>query len=134
MKKIKIKFSKNLNRILLPILSLVLFFPIRLAFAQAEPRYVYTLFGIFTIDPNGRSAEFSKYINTLLMFFYGLAGACAVMIVIFAGFQYMTARENAKQVQAAKDRIQFALIGLFIILGSWVIIAVLNKNMLSWAF
>jgi hypothetical protein len=45
-----------------------------------------------------------------------LAGIAIVFSIMFAGFQYMTARDNSGQVQKAKQRIVWAIValGLFI--------------------
>ncbi|MBR1802057.1 hypothetical protein IJ768_02405 [Candidatus Saccharibacteria bacterium] len=49
---------------------------------------------------------------------YGV-GAAAVIGVIIAGYQYMSARDNAGQVAAAKNRLLQVIIGLVIWVFFW---------------
>ena len=49
---------------------------------------------------------------------YGV-GAAAVIGVIIAGYQYMSARDNAGQVAAAKNRLLQVIIGLAIWILFW---------------
>lgn len=49
---------------------------------------------------------------------YGV-GAAAVIGVIIAGYQYMSARDNAGQVAAAKNRLLQVIIGLAIWVLFW---------------
>lgn len=61
----------------------------------------------------------------------GLIGFVLVILMIIAGFQYMTAAGNKTQIDGAISRIKNAFIGLIIILISYAatvfIIAQLNK-------
>lgn len=45
----------------------------------------------------------------------GIAGLAIVGSIVFAGFQYMTARENSSQVSAAKQRILVSVASLFLL-------------------
>ena len=57
----------------------------------------------------------------------GLLGIIAVVLIIYAGFLWMTARGESAQVDKAKDILKNALIGLIIITMAYGITAfVLN--------
>lgn len=56
----------------------------------------------------------------------GLVGVVAVISILIAGFQYMTARDNAQQVSDAKQRIVVSVISLILfgfvyVLLQWLI-------------
>lgn len=57
----------------------------------------------------------SKIINTIMLFL----GIIAVVLVLVAGFKWMTAAGNEDQVSSAKNLLGQAAIGLVIILASW---------------
>jgi len=57
----------------------------------------------------------SKIINTIMLFL----GIIAVVLVLVAGFKWMTAAGNEEQVSSAKKLLGQAAIGLVIILASW---------------
>ncbi len=59
----------------------------------------------------------SNIINTLLT----LLGTIAVIIILLGGFKWMTAGGSSEKVQEAKDLIKNGIIGLIIILSSWII-------------
>lgn len=53
--------------------------------------------------------------------FLGILGIIALIIIIFSGFQWMTAAGNKDKVEEAQDRLRAALIGLIIIIASYSI-------------
>ena len=68
----------------------------------------------------GDGGVMATVINTLLF----LAGALAVIMVIYGGLRYVTSGGNEKSVTAAKNTIMYALVGL--------IIAFLAYAFISW--
>jgi hypothetical protein len=59
----------------------------------------------------------AKIINLVLTFL----GAIFVVLMVVAGFQYMTAGGNKEQTEKAVSLLKNAVIGLFIIIASWAI-------------
>ena len=57
-------------------------------------------------------------INALL----GLAGVVALILIIWGGISYISARGDAQGVEAAKKRITWAIIGLLIVVFSFAIL------------
>ena len=53
--------------------------------------------------------------------FLGFLGIVFVILLIFAGFKYMTARDNAEEVKKALTTIRYAIIGIVLILVAWSI-------------
>ena len=58
----------------------------------------------------------------IVQWFLGFLGLAAVIIMMYAGFLWMTARGNADQIKRAKKVLINALIGLIIILMAWAIV------------
>lgn len=59
----------------------------------------------------------AKIINIVL----GFVGVIFIALIIFAGFQYMTAAGNEDQTKKAVGLLRNAVIGLVIILAAWLI-------------
>ena len=64
--------------------------------------------------PNGTDlpTKFGVILNTLFI----VAGAVAVLIMIVGGIRYITSTGDSKRIQAAKDTILYAVLGLIIII------------------
>jgi hypothetical protein len=52
----------------------------------------------------------------------GLLGLVAVVMIIFGGFMWMTSAGNEQRVTKGKEILQWAVIGLVVILLSWAIV------------
>jgi hypothetical protein len=57
-------------------------------------------------------------VNDILM---PIGGVIAVMMIMYAGFLYVTARGDSGQITKAHDALKYAVIGAAILLGAWVI-------------
>ena len=60
-------------------------------------------------------------IINIVQFILGFLGLIAVIIILYGGFQWMTAGGNEEKVGGAKATIPAGLIGLVIILSAWAI-------------
>ncbi len=78
------------------------------------------------------TTEFSLgfWVNRIITFLIGIVGLAAVVMIIFAGVQYMTTEAIGKKSDA-KERITQALIGLVIALGIFVILSTINPDLLD---
>jgi len=61
----------------------------------------------------------SRVAGTIISAFLSFLGIIFVILVIYGGYLWMTARGNEEQVNKAKDTLQKAIIGLIIILSSY---------------
>jgi len=61
----------------------------------------------------------------------GLVGILAVIMIIIGGFQYLTSIGNSSRMSDAKDRITQAILGLVLALLSYLILYVLNPDLVS---
>ena len=57
-------------------------------------------------------------VNDILM---PIGGVVAVMMIMYAGFLFVTARGNESKITDAKKALLWAVIGAAILLGAWVI-------------
>lgn len=57
-----------------------------------------------------------------------IGSVIATVMVIYAGFLFVTARGNATQIETAKKALLYAVIGAAILLGAWVIINAIDAT------
>lgn len=62
------------------------------------------------------SAELDDWLNKVVNLLSALVGLAIVVSLVVAGVQYITARDNANQVSAAKNRIMMAVLGFALFL------------------
>ncbi len=68
--------------------------------------------GLGNEDPTTTAAE-------IVSAFLGLLGIIALILIIYAGFKWMTSGGNEEKVTKARETLQAAIIGLLIILASY---------------
>lgn len=86
------------------------------------------LVGIPGLEDGGGNME--AYLNTLYAISISLAALLAVIKIIIAGVKYMLSDIVTTKGQAIKD-IQGSLLGLIVVVMAWVILYVINPNILS---
>lgn len=64
-------------------------------------------------------------VNNILM---PIGGVVAVVMIMYAGFLFVTARGEPAKITKAKDALLYAVIGAAILLGAWVISQVIDKT------
>lgn len=67
-------------------------------------------------------AIFANILNALLMF----AGLTALIMFILGGFKFMNSAGDAKKIGGAKNNFVFGIIGLAIVLASFLVINVIS--------
>jgi hypothetical protein len=77
--------------------------------------------------------EPGTYLQTMYQIAVGLAALLAVLMLVIGGFQYMTS-EAFNTKEQAKNRIWGAIGGLLLILASWLILNVINPELLEFDF
>lgn len=58
----------------------------------------------------------------ILKFIWGILGSLAIAMFVWGGFLWLTARGDDNQIKQGWDTLINAVIGILIVLGSWVII------------
>ena len=64
-------------------------------------------------------------VNDILM---PIGGVIAVMMIMYAGFKYVTAGGDATKIKEAHEALKYAVIGAAILLGAWVISTAIGKT------
>lgn len=93
-----------------------------------------TIPGLGEIDLNTLAASDEGIpLNTLIAWFYyfiiGIAGISAFVMLVWGGVEWLTSAGNPSRITSAKDRMTSALLGLLIILTSWLILQVINPDL-----
>jgi len=78
----------------------------------------------------------SSDLSTLIKYFYewavSLGGLAVFIVLVFAGFQYLTSAGNPAQITEAKGRMQSAAFGLVLLLGSVLILNTINPELTTF--
>jgi len=78
------------------------------------------------------SDSLGKYIIAIYNYGIGLVSVLAVVMIMFGGFKWIFAAGNATTIGAAKSTIISALVGLFLALGSWMLLDMINPALTSF--
>ncbi|MEK7072568.1 MAG: pilin [Patescibacteria group bacterium] len=70
--------------------------------------------------PSG-TTDLKQAIGQIIQIFLGFLGVLAVVLIIYAGFLWMTAGGDSAKVDKAKGYIKNAIIGIVIILAAYII-------------
>jgi hypothetical protein len=67
------------------------------------------------------------FISNILRLFFVVAGILALFNFMISGFQYMSSAGDPKALQQAWNRISLSLVGLVIMVGSFVLAAIFGQ-------
>ncbi|MFH1207165.1 MAG: pilin [Patescibacteria group bacterium] len=73
----------------------------------------------------------SCFIADMYRYLAGIAGILAVVMMIYGGIKYTVSFGNPSKLQDARDTISSAMIGLALVLGSYVILNFINPKITS---
>lgn len=93
----------------------------------------YTLLAPLPEIDSKISADASDYIFGVIKLLIGVAAVLAVIMIVVAGIQYIGSAASPNLKTDAKDRITGALIGLMLLLGSWIILNSIDRKLISRA-
>lgn len=82
-----------------------------------------------TTKVNGRTA--GDYIRALYVYFVGVVGVFAVVMIMYAGFIWITAAGNAGKITQAKEQMNGAVIGLILMLTSFLLLQLVNPELVK---
>ncbi len=97
------------------IIFYLLFFPLIIS-AQRELEIDYPG-GLTTTD-----VSIPEYVQYIYYFIIGISGIIALVVIVLAGFQYLSSAGSPERIKDSKKRIISAFTGLLIIFFSWIII------------
>ncbi|MEK7508881.1 MAG: pilin, partial [Patescibacteria group bacterium] len=70
------------------------------------------------------------YIKKIYLYLVGIGGLIATVLIIKGGFEWTTSAGNPTRVTSAKSSITSALMGLFLLLGSYTLLYTINPDLL----
>jgi hypothetical protein len=70
----------------------------------------------------------SLFIAEIIMILLSIAGMIAVLFIIIGGFQYITSGANQELAEAGKKTLRNAIIGIVVIVLSFVIVRVISNT------
>lgn len=71
--------------------------------------------------------QITDLVIRIAKWFYGIVLALAIIFLALAGLQYFTAGGDEQKLTAAKRNSLYAIIGIAILLGSWLIIVLISN-------
>jgi hypothetical protein len=80
----------------------------------------------------GRVGDIASYLDIIYNFLVSAVGMVAATMIMIAGFQYLTAGGDSSKVDAAKKRIGSAMLGLILVLASYVLLNTINPNLVNF--
>ena len=133
---------KKINKIFILIFFIIFTFSFGFM-ALAGPLNQNTAFGVtepmahsgkeagYDISGNIKDLLLSNIVSIAISAFLGLLGIIFVILIIIAGYNWMTAAGDEAKVTKAKETLQRAVIGLIIIIAAYAITAFVFKS-LPW--
>jgi len=73
----------------------------------------------------------AQYISGVYKYAVGIGGILAAVMMMIGGIQYLTAGGDAGRVAKGKEKISDAILGLFLVLGTYMILNTINPNLVS---
>jgi len=118
--------KKNSKLFLLIFLVGFILLPETSSAANLQLNLDYPSFGGYDLNSN-------QDLNELVAWFYyfivAISGIAAFFALIVGGFEWMTSAGNPSRVSSAKERMSSAMLGLVIILASYLILQVINPEL-----
>lgn len=114
---------------------LCVIFVVPIFFVKAQNANEYELLSplpFITSSGSDTNTTPKEYVEGIIKLAIALAGAFAVLKIVWAGFQYVTT-ENFMGKSSAKEDIKTALVGLFLAIGAFTILTTLNPALTDLA-
>src|SRR3989338_4140997 len=73
----------------------------------------------------------AQWVRYIFLMSQALVGLAIIYALVRSGVEWMTARDNTGQVKIAKDRIMWAVLGLIILLGSYIFLRTINPQLVE---
>lgn len=97
---------------------------------NAQSKEFIPLAGIPGVIDAEAAKDPSKFFNGMFTFGISIAGFLAVLMIAVGGIQYMSTDAVSGKTEG-KDRITYAIMGLLLVLFSWVLLNQINPNILN---
>lgn len=85
--------------------------------------------------PGGLDLNDNQDLNDVIAWFYmfiiGISGLAAFVMIVWGGIQWMSSAGNPTLISDAQSRMKNAILGLLLILSSFIILQIINPELLS---
>lgn len=82
-----------------------------------------------TQEPTTTGFNIAQYIRYIYYFFIGISGVLALLFLVLGGVALLTSAGNPNKLSEARKRIFSALLGIFILFSSYLILVNINPNL-----
>lgn len=89
----------------------------------------YPEFGGFDLN---RDQDLNQIIAWLYYFIVGISGIAAFFMLVLGGFEWLSSAGDPGKIKDARDRITSAILGLLLILSSYLILQVINPELITF--
>lgn len=73
----------------------------------------------------------ANWVNYIFLFGLGIVGLAVIGSLVWAGLEWMTAGGNPGKIESARDRIKGAILGLIVLMGSYILLRTINPQLVS---
>jgi hypothetical protein len=87
---------------------------------------------VSNVEMDINSNSLGKLIVAIYNYGIGLVSVLAVVMIMLGGFKWIFAAGNATKISGAKSTIVSALVGLFLALGSWMLLYTINPALTTF--
>jgi hypothetical protein len=74
-------------------------------------------------NPLGKTTDANQLIGTLIKAALGVVGSLTLLMIVLGGFRWLTAAGNAEQIESGTKTIVWAVIGLFLVFASYLLLS-----------
>ena len=83
--------------------------------------------GLKKLNPTGGDITIGNVINRAIPFVFAFAGLGLLLMLLAAGFDYLTSAGDEKKLETAKQRLTYALVGFLIIFTAFWLVQIAAK-------
>jgi hypothetical protein len=92
----------------------------------ADPKIV-SCWEEFSVNEVATLQAFECIFESLINIAISVGGVIAFIMLIMGGFSYLTAGDDPKKAQKARNTITFAVIGLVLLIAAWFILSFIEE-------
>lgn len=89
--------------------------------------------GLFDKEIDVDSSLFGRYVSSFYIYFSGVAGIIAIVMIMWGGFHYITSAGNSQKMSEGKDIINNAVIGLVLLFTAYLLLNTINPRLTKYA-
>jgi len=83
------------------------------------------------INPGDKEITLPEFIKYIFLFSLAIVGIVGLLAIVIGAFGYLTAVGNPQKASDAKNKIISALLGLLLLLGSYILLNTINPDLLE---